>query len=104
MNSYFIIILAIVLAVVFCAVFLGLSYLNASILFGVVAVVLSPVAIHRIPQSNLATGVLVGLAIFASYPLKKFFHLDSLMLSIIVTLGCFGVLWVIGFGWKRSWK
>ncbi|TYC75777.1 hypothetical protein FMN63_05190 [Stappia sp. BW2] len=104
MNSYFIIILAIVLAVVFCAAFLGLSYLHSSILFGVVAVALSPVAIHRIPQSNLATGALVGLAIFASYPLKKFLHLDSFVLSILLTLACFAVLWVVGFGWKRSWK
>jgi len=104
MNKFgFLIVVVIFVAITF-AVAVGLKYFHAAVLFSVVAAVLAPVAIHKIPESNIATGMLVGLAVFASYPFRKYFHIDSLIAYMLVTLACLAVLWLIGFGWKRSWK
>ena len=81
-----------------------MKYSHAAILFGIGAVALAPIAIHNIQSANGSLGLLVGLAIFASFPLKKLFQIEGIIQEAPVTLIYFGILWAVGFGWKRSWK
>lgn len=104
MNQFGLLIVCAILAAIVFAVAVGLNYFYAAILFSGVAMALAPVAVHKIPESNVATGLLVGLGVFAAYPIRKLFQLDSLIASMLVTLACVAALWVIGLGWKRSWK
>ena len=83
---------------------MGLKYSQATLLFGLVAVVCAPVVLHRIPNKNSALGMLVGLSIFASFPLKKLFQVDGFVGDVSVSLVYGAVLWVVGFGWKRNWR
>ncbi|GAA6193630.1 hypothetical protein [Phaeobacter sp. NW0010-22] len=104
MNKYSVLIAAIVFLTLLLAVPIGLKYSQASLLFGFVALVLAPIAIHKTPSVNWALGLLMGLAIFASFPFKKLFQLDGFVQEAPVTLAYAGILWLIGMGWKRSWK
>jgi hypothetical protein len=83
---------------------MGLKYSQATVLYGLIAVFSAPVVIHRVSDKNWSLGMLVGLSIFASFPLKKFFKIDGLLEGMAVSLAYAGILWVIGFGWKRSWR
>lgn len=104
MNKYVFLVLAVVAGALFVAVPTGMKYAHASLLFGALAVVLAPISIHKVPAANVATGLLIGLAIFASFPLKKLFQIDGFVAQVALSLLYAGVLWTVGFGWKRSWK
>lgn len=103
MNKYFFAIVAVV-SISILLTSLGLKYSHATLLFGLAAAGLAPIAIHKVPNSNIAVGLLMGLAYFASFPFKKLFQLDGFIQEIPVTLIYAGILWTIGAGWKRSWK
>ncbi len=81
-----------------------MKYSTAIIVFGLISSGLAPIVIHKIRNSSISIGCLVGLALFASFPLKKLFGLDDFILEAVVILVYLGSLYVIGFGWKRSWK
>ena len=83
---------------------LGLKYSQATLLFGLIAAISAPVVIHKIPESSWAMGLVIGLSFFASFPLKKLFQIEGFVNEIPVTLAYAATLWVIGFGWKRSWR
>jgi hypothetical protein len=83
---------------------IGLKYSEATLLFGLIAAVSAPAVIHKISDKNWSLGMLVGLSIFASFPLKKYLDLDGLPEEMAITLAYGGMLWAIGFGWKRSWR
>lgn len=104
MDRYSLLILGIVLSVLWLSVLVELKYSHATLLYGMVALVLAPIAIHKVPRVNGALGLLLGLAVFASFPFKELFQLDGLVQEVPVTLAYAGMLWLIGMGWKRSWK
>ena len=104
MNKYFAIVNVVVFSCLFLALPLGLNYLQAAILFGIVAALLAPIAIHKVPDIHWVTGLLVGLALFASFPLKKLLPLDGYFQEVLLSMAYGAALWVIGAGWKRSWK
>ncbi len=104
MNGSTIVVFALILLTMFLSVAIGLKYSHAVLVFGIVAVILSPFAIHKIPRPNFATGMLVGLALFAGFPLRKPYQLEGLTQGVPVLLIYAAGLWVIGMGWKRSWK
>ncbi|MEP3299934.1 MAG: hypothetical protein ABJO27_26210 [Pseudoruegeria sp.] len=103
MNRYF---FGVVLAVI-CALILGvqfgLLYSQAVLLFGLVAAISAPFVIHKIPGKNQSLVLLFLLAIFASYPFKKLFQIDGFFGEFLVSLGYIVLLYIIGFGWRRSW-
>ncbi|RFP88337.1 hypothetical protein DZK27_09640 [Rhodobacteraceae bacterium 63075] len=86
------------------AAMMGLKYSQATVLFGLIAAISAPVVIHRVPDRTWSIIMLVALAAFASHPLKKLFQIEGFAGEIPVTLAYCGILWVIGFGWKRSWQ
>ncbi|WP_114286362.1 hypothetical protein [Candidatus Halocynthiibacter alkanivorans] len=104
MNKYSISVLAIAITTLFLAVVIGLKYSQASLIFGIVALALAPIAIHKVSDRGWALGLLAGLAIFASFPAKKLFQIEGFVTETLLTLIYFGTFWVIGMGWKRSWK
>ncbi len=104
MNRYFAIVSVVILGCLVLAIQLGLSNLQATILLGVAAASMSPVAIHKVPNANFALGLLVGLTLFASLPLKKLLQFDGFLQEILLSILYGAVLWIIGVGWKRSWK
>jgi len=104
MNKYGMGVAIAVFGAIAIAVPLGLRYSQATLLFGVIAVISAPVVTHKIPNNNWALGMLMGLAFFASFPLKKLFQIDGFINEIPVTLTYAAVFWIIGFGWKRSWR
>jgi len=104
MNKYGLGVLAAVFGVVVFAVPIGLRYSQATLLFGLIAAISAPIVIHRIPDKNWSLGMLLGLSLFASFPFKKLFQIDGFASEIPVTLAYATTLWVIGFGWKRSWR
>lgn len=103
-HKYAIAIAAIVGLVLVAAVELGLQAGHAAILFMGVAAMCAPLVVKRIENATLATFYLVGLGLFASFPVKQMYQLDGLMLNILVTAPFVGALWVIGQGWKRRWS
>lgn len=97
-------ILLVLFATMAAALSLNLKYLHAAPLSFLVAALLAPVAIHQVSRTNLSIGLLVALAMFASHPFRKLFQLDGVIEQIAVSLVFLGLFWVIGFGWKRSWR
>jgi hypothetical protein len=83
---------------------IGLKYSEATLLFGLIAALSAPVVIHRVSDKGWSLGLLVGLSIFASFPLKKLLKLDGFLEEMAVSIAYVGILWVIGFGWRRSWR
>lgn len=104
MNKYGLAVTIAVLGTLAIAVSVGLKYSQATLLFGLIAALSAPVAIHKIPSVNWALGMLMGLSIFASFPLKKLFQIDGFINEAPVTLAYVALLWLIGFGWRRSWR
>ncbi len=104
MNQYAVSIVAIMFLTIFLAALAGLRYSQASLVFGIIAAVLAPIAIHKVPKLSLSVAFLVSLAIFASYPAKKLFQLNGFFQEFPLTLAYAALLWFIGIGWKRSWK
>ncbi len=104
MDKTAILILGIVMATLLVSVGLGMRYSVAVLLYGGIALVLSPLALHKIEKMNVAIGVLVGLAIFASFPARKLYQLDGILDSAGLTIAYGIVLFIAGFGWKRDWK
>ncbi|WP_298557907.1 hypothetical protein [uncultured Aliiroseovarius sp.] len=104
MNKFGVGVAIAVFGAIAIAVPLGLRYSQATLLFGLIAAISAPVIIHKIPNNNYSLGMLVGLAFFASFPLKKLFQIDGFINEIPVTLAYAAVLWTIGFGWKRRWS
>jgi len=104
MNKYSLGVIIAVFGALIIAVPIGLKYSQATLLFGLIAAISAPVVIHKTPDKNWALGMLMGLSFFASFPLKKLFQIDGFVNEIPVTLAYAAILWVIGFGWKRSWR
>jgi hypothetical protein len=104
MSKYLALIAVVLIVTLILGVQIPLKYSQAVVVFGLVAVVLAPVAIHKLRHPALAAGVLVGLAMFASYPLEKLFRIGDTFQEFLVTAAYGAVLFVIGFGWKRSWR
>lgn len=104
MNKFGLAVVVAVFGSLFIAVPIGLRYSQATILFGLIAALSAPVVIHKIPSVNWAAGMLMGLSFFASFPLKKLFQIDGFINEVPVTLAYAALLWVIGFGWRRSWR
>ena len=75
MNKYGLAVILAVFGAFAIAVPIGLKYSQATLVFGLIAAVSGPVVIHRIPNASLAIGMLVGLSLFASFPLKSSFKL-----------------------------
>lgn len=90
--------------VLVAAVELGVQASHAAFLFAGVAAMCAPIVVKRIENATLATFFLVGLGLFASFPLKQLYQVEGLMLNILVTAPYVGALWVIGQGWKRKWS
>ncbi|MEO3476294.1 hypothetical protein AAFO90_01315 [Phaeobacter sp. CAU 1743] len=104
MNKYGLGVAVAAVGALIVAVPIGLKYSQATLLFGLIAAVSAPVVIHKIEDKNWSLGMLMGLTLFASFPFKKLFQIDGFINEIPVTLAYVVVLWVIGFGWKRSWR
>lgn len=104
MNKYSIGIIAVCAVALLVAVPLGLRYSQAMVLFGAIAAGAAPLVVHRVPHTPIAIGLLCGLAVFASFPVKQLFQINGLINEAAVTFVYGGLLWVIGFGWKRKWQ
>lgn len=104
MNSYGIGIALVVVMTLMLGVALGLRYSQATLLFGFVAACAAPLTVHRIPDYRVSLALLLGLAIFASFPLRMLLQIDGLLQQGGVVLAYFAALWVVGFGWTRSWR
>ncbi|WP_306115867.1 MULTISPECIES: hypothetical protein [unclassified Roseovarius] len=104
MNKYVLGVVIAVFGTLVIAVSVGLKYSQASLLFGLVAAVSAPVVIHKISDVGWSIGMLMGLSFYASFPIKKLFQIDGIINEIPVTLVYVAVLWVIGLGWRRSWR
>jgi hypothetical protein len=104
MNKYVLGVIIGVFGALAIAVLIGLKYSHAALLFGLIAAISASVVIHKVSNKNWSLGMLMGLSVFASFPLKKLFQLDGFINEIPVTLAYFAILWVVGFGWKRSWR
>ncbi|SFR17363.1 hypothetical protein [Poseidonocella sedimentorum] len=104
MNRIGIIIAAVIVLVPFASVALGLRLYPASLLFGILALMLAPLAIHKVPSPNWSAGLLVGLAFFASFPVKKLEIVGGPVQEVLCTLAYGAVLWLVGLGWKRKWS
>lgn len=103
-NKYAIGIAVIVGVVLVAAVELGLGYSHAAVLFAGVAGMCAPLAVSRIGNPNVAIVTLVGLGLFASFPVKQLLQLDGLMPGILLAAPYVAALWVIGRGWRRGWS
>lgn len=103
MNKTSIVIVVALALVQVVAISVGLKYSQATILFGGLAMIMAPFAIHKTPSVNSAIVMLVILAFFASQPFKRLFQIDVILQELPVTLIYAGVLWLVGMGWKRSW-
>lgn len=86
------------------SVTLNLSYFAASVLWPLIAAALAPLAVHRIGSPNVAAGLLMGLAFFASFPVKRYLRLDGVILEGFATILFAVLLFVVALGWKRDWK
>ena len=104
MNKFGFAVAAAVLGALTAAAVIGLKYSQATLLFGLISAFSAPLVIHKISSVGWAVGMLIGLAIFASFPLKKLFQVDGFVNETPVTLAYVAILWVIGFGWKREWS
>jgi hypothetical protein len=104
MNKVFVGVTVVMFASLIVAVQLGLRYSQCSILFGLIAAVSAPFVIHKIDSPGTVSAVLVGLSIYASFPVKKLFQLDGFLQEVPLTFVYAGVLWVVGAGWTRAWK
>lgn len=104
MNKYGLAVTIAVFGALIIAVPIGLKYSQATLLFGLIAALSAPVVIHKVPDANWASGMLMGLSFFASFPLKKLFQIEGFINEASVMLAYAALLWVIGFGWRRSWR
>ena len=104
MNLHFFVVLAIALLTVLASIQISLPQIYALPVFGMVAVVLSPLAVHKIPSAPNAALALIVLGIMGSIPLRSLLQLDYLPMGVLVILAYSAVLWVTGFGWRRTWR
>lgn len=104
MNSYAIGIVAVVFCALFVAGTAALDYGRAAVLFGLVAALAAPVAVHKVTDRNWSVGLLLGLASFASFPINNLYGLTSFFYAVPVILVYAAALWSIGLGWTRSWR
>lgn len=104
MNNYGLGVALAVFGSMLISVQLGIRFSQASLIFAVIAAICAPIVIHRIQSVPWSAGMLLALAYYASFPLKKLFQLEGFVQEVPVTLIYAGLLWVIGQGWKRSWS
>lgn len=104
MNKYFVLIVVLVAVIISFAISFELEYSQTTIIFGISAAMLAPFAIHKIPSSGDATSLLFILALYASFPFRMFFQIEGFAQISATIVFYAGALWIIGFGWKRSWK
>ncbi len=93
-----------VLAATMIAISVPLDYAQSAPLFSLVAFASARVVLHKIADKAMAVGFLVGLSIFGSVPLLRLFEIDGFIGETLMTLTYTALLFVIGLGWKRSWK
>ncbi len=104
MNKYVVVVIIAVFGAMAAAVPIGLRYSQATLLFGLIAAISAPVVVHKVSDRNWSFGMLIGLAYFASFPLKKLFQIDGFLNELPVNIAYAAMLWAIGFGWKRTWR
>jgi hypothetical protein len=86
MNKYFWGVMIAVFGALAVAVLIGLKYSQAVLFFGLIAVLSAPIVIHKISNKNWSLSMLVGLSLFASFPLKKLYQIDGFVGGISVSL------------------
>lgn len=104
MNKYFWGVAITVFGALAVSAQIGLKYSEATLIFGLIAAISAPVVVHKIADKNWSLGMLGGLSTFASLPLKELLKIDGFLDEAPVSLAYFAMLWVISFGWKRSWR
>ena len=104
MNKHFWGVTIAVFGTLLVAVLIGVNYLQAAALFGTIALVSAAIVIHKIEDQGLCIGMLVGLSVFASFPLRKLFQIDGFVVEMSMNLVVCAALWVVGLGWKRPWR
>lgn len=104
MDKYFVLVTAVVFGVLTIAVAGGLRYSQTALLFGLIAIALAPIAIHKVSSPSTAIGLMTGLSLFASFPVKKLYGLAEFPQGMLLSAAYLGSLWTIGAGWKRSWN
>jgi len=104
MNKYGLAVIVTVVGALVIAVLIGLKYSQPTLLFGLVAALSAPVVFHKMPSIGWTVGMLVGLSSFAIFPLKKLYQIDGFIHEMPVNQSYAAILWVIGFGWKTSWR
>ncbi|MEM9781846.1 MAG: hypothetical protein AAF899_05165 [Pseudomonadota bacterium] len=86
------------------AVGLAVPYLLAALLCGLVAGVTAALFLHRVGKNTGALGLLVGLAAFGAFAIKRSYGLDDDLLISALVVGAYAVtLLVVGVGWRRQW-
>ncbi len=103
-NAPMLLVIAGVVAAMMIAVSVPLSFGQSVPLFSLVAFVSAPVVLHKIKDKGMSVGFLIGLALFGSVPLMRYFEIDGFIGETLITLAYTALLFIIGFGWKRSWK
>lgn len=86
---------------------LSLRMSEAIPVFFVVAAISAPVAVHRVASPLGAGGLLVVLALFASFPAKSHYRVREAygtLGEVVVTLAFLAVLFVLALGWRRAWR
>lgn len=81
-----------------------LLYSQAALLFFFVAIICAQLVVRRVKNLNFAVGFLVGLAFFASFPMKKLYGVEEFVPGLLVSAGYCALLWIAGFGWRRKWS
>jgi hypothetical protein len=102
-NKYALGVVFVVFGTLTVSFLIGLKYSQAVLAFGLISALAAPVVIHKVPSTNIATGLFVGLTLFASFPFRKLFQIDGMVEELAVNFAYAAVLWIVGFGWKRIW-
>jgi hypothetical protein len=102
-NKYALGVVFVVFGTLTVSFMVGLKYSQAVLVFGLVSALAAPVVIHKVPNASIATGLFVGLTLFAGFPFRKLFKIDGMVEELAVNFAYAAVLWIVGFGWKRIW-
>jgi hypothetical protein len=78
-NKYALGVVFVVFGTLTVSFMVGLKYSQAVLVFGLVSVLSALVVIHKVPNASIATGLFVGLTLFASSPFRKLFQIDGMV-------------------------
>ena len=108
MNYYAIGIVAVLLGFEALTAIFPLTYPQALLPSILIAAISAPIAIHKVQDAKWSLGLLVGLTLFASAPVRRYYLRsyvdDSFLIYAAVYSAFFAALWLVGFGWKRDWS